>query len=65
MHAATRMIRREMVFTVQPVPAERAEILGMVDYAVDAEALESKTKCLTDRILCNAPLCIAATKEQI
>lgn len=65
MYAASRLIMREMVFTAQPIAAERAEMLGMINYAVEKEALESTVKKLTDHILQNAPLSIAVIKEQM
>ena len=37
MHAASRVIMREMAFTAQPVSADRAEILGIVNYVVEKE----------------------------
>lgn len=65
MNAASRTIMREMVFTAQPISAERAERLGMINYAVDKAKLKSTVKMLTDHILRNAPLSIAVIKEQI
>jgi methylmalonyl-CoA decarboxylase len=65
MHAASRMIMREMLFTAHPISAERAELLGIINYVVEKEELESKVKTITDRILRNAPLSISVIKEQI
>ncbi len=64
MHAASRMIVREMAFTAQPVSAERAEILGMVNYVVDKDDLQAKVDELVGHVLNNAPLSIAVIKEQ-
>ncbi len=65
LHAAPRMIVREMVFTAQPISAERAEQLGMINYAVEKKDLESTVQALVEHIMRNAPLSIAVIKEQI
>lgn len=64
MHAASRMIVREMAFTAQPIPAARAESLGIVNYVVDKADLQTKVDELLGYILANAPLSIAVIKEQ-
>jgi methylmalonyl-CoA decarboxylase len=63
-HAASRMIVREMAFTAQPVSAARAELLGIVNYVVDKADLQAKVDELLGYILNNAPLSIAVIKEQ-
>jgi len=65
MYAASRLIVREMAFTAQPVQAERAAILGIINYAVDKDDLQAKVEELVGYIKCNAPLSIAVIKEQI
>jgi len=65
MHAATRTILREMAFTAQPVAAARAELLGMINYVVENEELETKVNELAGHIKQNAPLSIAVIKEQL
>ena len=64
MNAASRCIIREMVFTGDPISADRAETLGMINYVVDRDELEKVTYALAARITCNAPLSIAVIKEQ-
>ena len=64
MHAASRMIVREMAFTAQPVSAARAEMLGIVNYVVDKAELQAKLDELLGHVLNNAPLSIAVIKEQ-
>ena len=64
MHAASRMIVREMVFTAQPISAKRAEMLGIVNYVVDKTDLQAKVDELLGHVLNNAPLSIAVIKEQ-
>ena len=64
MHAASRMIVREMAFTAQPVSAARAEMLGIVNYVVDKAELQAKVDELIGHVLNNAPLSIAVIKEQ-
>ena len=65
MYAASRLIVREMAFTAQPVEAERAAILGIINYAVDKDELQTKVDELVGYIKSNAPLSIAVIKEQI
>ena len=65
MNAANRLIVREMAFTAQPIEAERAALLGMINYVVDKDALQAKVDELVGYIKCNAPLSIAVIKEQI
>lgn len=65
MHAASRCIMREMVFTAQPVSAARAERLGMINYVVGRQELEPLTHKLAEQIIQNAPLSIAVIKEQL
>jgi len=64
MHGASRVIVREMAFTAQPVPAARAEMLGIVNYVVAKGELQTKVDELTGFVLNNAPLSIAVIKEQ-
>lgn len=65
MHATMRVIMREMAFTAQPVAAARAERLGMINYVVEKEELESRVNKLAGQIKKNAPLSIAVIKEQL
>ncbi len=65
MHAASRAIVREMAFTAQPVGAERAERLGIINHMVALEDLERFTYKMAGQILNNAPLSIAVIKEQL
>ncbi len=65
MNAASRCIIREMTFTAQPVPAARAEMLGMINYVVESDELEARTLQLAQQITRNAPLSISVIKEQL
>ncbi|MCX5971807.1 MAG: methylmalonyl-CoA decarboxylase [Coprothermobacterota bacterium] len=56
---------REMAFTAQPLPAERAYQLGILQYLVAAEELESFTLDLARKITLNSPLSISVIKEQL
>ncbi|HEY5789534.1 MAG TPA: methylmalonyl-CoA decarboxylase [Gammaproteobacteria bacterium] len=64
LHATNRIIVREMAFTAQPISAERAASLGIVNYVVDKAQLQAKVDELLKHILRNAPLSIAVIKEQ-
>jgi len=65
LNAASRAIIREMAFTAQPITAERAERLGIINYVVDAEELETFAVQLATTISRNAPMSIAVIKEQL
>jgi methylmalonyl-CoA decarboxylase len=65
LNAADLRIVKEMVFTAQPVSAERAERLGMINDLVPAAELEAHTLRLARTIAANAPLSIAVMKEQL
>jgi methylmalonyl-CoA decarboxylase len=65
LNAATLRIAKEMAFTAQPISAERAERLGMINYVVRKDELEPFTFRLAATICENAPLSIAVMKEQL
>lgn len=65
LNAASLRIGKEMAFTAQPVGAERAERLGLINHVVAAEEIEAFTFGLAETICENAPLSIAVMKEQI
>ena len=54
-----------MAFTAKPMPAERAERLGMINNVVPKDELEAFTMALAQDIAANAPLSIAVMKEQL
>lgn len=58
-------IVKEMFFTAQPVSAQRALELGLLNHLVQPEELESFTLKLVSRILDNSPLAISVLKEQL
>ena len=58
-------IAKEMFFSAQPLSAERAEKLGILNHLVPVEALESFTYKLAGNIAKNSPLSIKVIKEQI
>lgn len=65
LNAASIRIVKELTFTAKPMPAERAERLGIINYVVPAEELESFTYGLAADIAALAPLPIAVMKEQL
>lgn len=65
MNAANIRIIKEMAFTAQPVGAERAERLGMINHLVSAEELVTFTYELAGVITQNSPLSIRVMKEQL
>ncbi|MBI5403667.1 MAG: methylmalonyl-CoA decarboxylase [Ignavibacteriae bacterium] len=56
---------KEMFFTAQPVSAEKAEKLGLLNHMVPLEELETFTYGFADDIACNSPLAINVIKEQL
>lgn len=58
-------IAREMFFSAQPLSAERAEKLGILNHLVPVNILEKFTYELAASIAKNSPLSIRAIKEQI
>jgi methylmalonyl-CoA decarboxylase len=65
MNAAVLRIVKEMAFTAAPIKATRAEQLGMINYVVPVEDLESFTRAFAGQVAANAPLSIAVMKEQL
>lgn len=55
---------KEMFFTADPVSAERAKDLGILNHLVAAEDLERFTMEMAQRIACHSALSIAVIKEQ-
>lgn len=56
---------KEMLFTAQPIPAERALRVGLVNCVVPLERLEEVTAQLATQITRNSPLVIGLLKEQL
>jgi len=65
MNAANMRIVKEMAFTAQPIAADRAERLGIINYVVPNHELESFTLNLARQITANSPLSISVMKEQL
>jgi methylmalonyl-CoA decarboxylase len=65
LNAASLRIAKEMAFTAQPMTADRAERLGMINYVVPNDELEAFTLTLARQITANAPLSISVMKEQL
>lgn len=54
---------KEMFFTADPVDAERAERIGLVNRLTSSDALEAETLALARKIASRSPAAIAAFKE--
>ena len=54
---------KEMFFSAQPVPAQRALELGILNHLVPSEVIEAFTLGLAEKITRNSPLSIASMKE--
>ena len=65
MNAVHLHIVKEMAFTAQPISAQRAEQLGIVNRVVNAAELEATAYRLAEQIARNAPLSIAVMKEEL
>lgn len=58
-------IVKEMFFTAQPIDAERALRIGILNHLVPAEELESFTFDMAKKIAANSALSISVIKEQL
>ncbi len=58
-------IVKEMFFTADPISAEKALDLGIINHLVDAGDLENFTIRLANKIIANSPLSIQVIKEQL
>jgi len=58
-------IVKEMFFTAEPISAEKAHGLGILNHLVDAGELEEFTIRLANKIIANSPLSIQVIKEQL
>ena len=56
---------KEMFFTAEPIPAEKAYALGILNHIVPAEELEEFTLGIAKKIIGNSPLSIRVIKEQL
>lgn len=56
---------KEMFFTAEPIPAEKALTLGILNHVVPAEELDSFTLNIAQKIIANSPLSIRVIKEQL
>jgi methylmalonyl-CoA decarboxylase len=56
---------REMFFTAQPLSAERAAVIGILNHLAPADQLEEFTYDMARKISLNSPLSISVMKEQI
>ncbi|HSN49668.1 MAG TPA: methylmalonyl-CoA decarboxylase, partial [Bacteroidales bacterium] len=58
-------IAKEMFFTADPIPAEKALNLGILNHIVSHEEIEAFTMNIAEKILSNSPLSIRVIKEQL
>jgi methylmalonyl-CoA decarboxylase len=65
LNAANLRIGKEMLFTADPIAAERLCSLGIINQVVDKAELEEHTYAMARRIAANAPLSISVMKEQL
>lgn len=65
MQSVSLPVIREMLFTAQPITAERALRVGLINQVVPAERLESETTELARSMIRNSPLVISLLKEQL
>jgi len=56
---------KEMFFTAEPITAEKALTLGILNHMVPIEELEPLTLKIAGKILSNSPLSIRVIKEQL
>jgi methylmalonyl-CoA decarboxylase len=56
---------KEMFFTAEPISAEKALTLGILNHIVPVDELESFTRRIAEKIISNSPLSIRVIKEQL
>ncbi|HBM15929.1 MAG TPA: methylmalonyl-CoA decarboxylase [Lentisphaeria bacterium] len=56
---------KEILFTAQPISAQRAVQIGMINHAIPDHELEKFTYDMLDIIVKNAPLAISVIKEEL
>ncbi|MFP4086081.1 MAG: methylmalonyl-CoA decarboxylase [Desulfobacteraceae bacterium] len=56
---------REMMFTANPIPAQRAIQYGLINHMVSVDQLEAFTFEIAEQIAQNSPLCISLLKEEL
>jgi methylmalonyl-CoA decarboxylase len=65
MRSVSLPIIKEMLFTAQPMPAEQALRVGIVNQVVPADRLEGATAELAAQMTRNSPLVIGLLKEEL
>jgi len=65
LNAANLRLGKEMLFTADPIPAERLCSLGVINHVVARGELEDFTYAMARKIAGNAPLSISVMKEQL
>ncbi len=65
MQRAGLPIIKEMLFTAQPMSAQRALQVGLVNLVVPADRLEETTASMAAQIVRNSPLVISLLKEEL
>jgi methylmalonyl-CoA decarboxylase len=65
MQSVSLPVIKEMLFTAQPMPADRALRVGLINQVVPAERLESATTEMAGYMIQNSPLVISLLKEQL
>ncbi len=56
---------KELLFTAQPISAERAAQLGIVNHLVEAKQIDRFVMAMAEQIAQNSPLSISVMKEQM
>ena len=56
---------KEMFFTAEPIPAEKAYTLGILNHILPHEEIEEFTLTIAKKIIANSPLSIRVIKEQL
>jgi len=63
--SVSQVVVKELLFTAQPVSAERAERVGMINHVVPLAQLEEFTFNLARQMAQNSPLVISVLKEEL
>ena len=58
-------VAKEMLFTAQPIPANQALNLGIINYIKPAEEIEHFVQTMAHQIAANSPLSVSVMKEEL
>jgi len=65
MNCTSILLLKEALYTAQPISADRAAMMGLVNHVVPEAALEDFTRNIAEQIAQNSPLVVSILKEAL